>query len=477
MPEPAWWQRGAIYQIYPRSFADADGDGVGDLKGITAQLDHLEALHVAAIWLSPIFPSPMADFGYDVSDYCDVDPVFGTLGDLDELIAACHARDIKLVLDWVPNHTSDRHPWFVESRSSRESPKRDWYVWRDEPTTGRRCSRPCGDAWTFDEATGQYYLHSFMREQPDLNWDNPEVVAAMHDVLRFWMDRGVDGLRLDAIAKIAKDPLLRDHKRAARRHDEDWESIHAPPARHPQGRRRIRGPDDRGGGGAAGPAPRRRLPRVRRPAAPRAQLRLHRAGMGRRDLRDVDRRLRGARRPTAWPAWFLGNHDVPRPASRFDHDGLGAIRARAILVMLYTLRGTPFIYQGEELGLPDAPIPEDRIVDVDGRDPERAPIPWTPEPPGHGFTTGDAWLPFVTEAATLNAAAQAEDPRSTLNLARALARLRKETPALQTGEQRPYDAGNGILAWTREEIPGRGQLHRGRTAAGRAGDTGALQRP
>ena len=213
MSEPAWWQRGAIYQIYPRSFADANGDGVGDLKGITAHLDHLQALHVEAIWLSPIFTSPMADFGYDVSDYCDVDPVFGTLGDLDELIAQCHARDIKVVLDWVPNHSSDQHPWFVESRSSRENPKRDWYVWRDAPNDWDSVFKAVGPAWTFDETTGQYYLHSFMREQPDLNWENPEVVAAMHDVLRFWMDRGVDGLRLDAIAKIAKDPLLRDHER------------------------------------------------------------------------------------------------------------------------------------------------------------------------------------------------------------------------------------------------------------------------
>ena len=295
MSEPAWWQRGAIYQIYPRSFADADGDGVGDIKGITAHLDHLEALAVEAIWLSPIFTSPMADFGYDVSDYCDVDPVFGTLADLDELIAACHARGIKLVLDWVPNHSSDQHPWFEESRSSRDNPKRDWYVWRDAPNDWTSQFKAVGSSWTLDERTGQYYLHSFMREQPDLNWDNPEVVAAMHDVLRFWLDRGVDGLRLDAIHKIAKDPLLREpHRRepAPRRGLGDDPRA---PARHPPGDRRIRRPDDRGGGRAAGPAPRRRLPRVRRPAAHGAQLRLHRPGLGRRGVRDLDRRLREAR--------------------------------------------------------------------------------------------------------------------------------------------------------------------------------------
>ena len=259
MSEPAWWQRGAIYQIYPRSFADSDGDGVGDLEG------HHRAPRLSAgartsrrsgcrrssrrRWPTSATTSPTTATSTRSSARCD---------DLDELIAACHARDIKVVLDWVPNHTSDRHPWFVESRSSRDNPKRDWYVWRDEPNDWVSQFKAVGPAWTFDDATGQYYLHSFMAEQPDLNWDNPEVEAAMHDVLRFWMDRGVDGLRLDAIHKIAKDPLLRDHTSAARRHDEDWESIHDAPARHPQGRRRIRRPDDRGGGGAAGPAPRRR---------------------------------------------------------------------------------------------------------------------------------------------------------------------------------------------------------------------------
>jgi alpha-glucosidase len=228
---PAWWQRGAIYQIYPRSFADADGDGVGDLRGIAAHLDHLAALGVEAVWLSPIYPSPMADFGYDVADYCDVDPLFGSLQEMDRLIEECHARDIKVVLDWVPNHTSDEHPWFVASRSSRDDPKRDWYVWRDStpgggpPNDWLSCFRAVGKAWTFDQGTRQWYLHSFLPQQPDLNWDNPELEAAMHDVLRFWLDRGVDGFRIDVVFRIAKDPLLRDNAGSARRHDEDWETI------------------------------------------------------------------------------------------------------------------------------------------------------------------------------------------------------------------------------------------------------------
>jgi alpha-glucosidase len=450
MSEPAWWQRGAIYQIYPRSFADANGDGVGDLAGITAHLDHLEALAVEAIWLSPIFTSPMADFGYDVSDYCDVDPVFGTLADLDELIAACHARGIKLVLDWVPNHSSDRHPWFEESRSSRDNPKRDWYVWRDAPNDWTSQFKAVGSSWTLDERTGQYYLHSFMREQPDLNWDNPEVVAAMHDVLRFWMDRGVDGLRLDAIHKIAKDPLLRDHAKASRRHDEDWETIHE----HLRGIRKVIDEyDDRM---IVGEVALQDLHRVVGYLESGDQLHMAHnfvfidqdwdAEAYATSIADFEQLAE----ETAWPAWFLANHDKPRPASRFDHDGLGAQRARAILVMIYTLRGTPFVYQGEELGLPDAQVPPERVVDVDGRDPERAPIPWTPDAPGHGFTTGDAWLPFVTDAAALNAATQGEDPDSTLNLARAIAHARKTSTTLQTGAQKPYDAGPGILAWTRE---------------------------
>src|SRR3954451_7938723 len=221
-----WWQRGAIYQVYPRSFADSDGDGVGDLRGIAQHLDHLEALRVEAGWLSHFYRSPMADFGYDVADYRDVDPLFGTLADFDALVAHAQARGIRVIVDFVPNHSSDQHPWFVESRSSRDNPKRDWYVWRDEPNNWRSSFKAVGGAWTFDETTRQWYLHSFLPEQPDLNWDNPAVRAAMHDVLRFWLDRGIDGFRLDAISSIAKDPLLRDNAGAARRHDEDWDTIH-----------------------------------------------------------------------------------------------------------------------------------------------------------------------------------------------------------------------------------------------------------
>jgi alpha-glucosidase len=446
MAELAWWQRGAIYQIYPRSFADSNGDGVGDLRGIAAHLDHLGDLAVEAIWLSPFFTSPMADFGYDVSDYRDVDPIFGTLADFDDLVAACHERGIRVVIDWVPNHTSDRHEWFRASRSSRDDPRRDWYVWRDSddgpPNDWRSQFKAVGPAWTLDEATGQWYLHSFMREQPDLNWDNPEVEAAMHDVIRFWMDRGVDGLRLDAIHKIAKDPLLRDHAGAARRPDEDWETIHE----RLRGIRRVVDEyDDRM---IVGEVALQDLHRIVGYLESGDQLHLAHnfvfvdlpwdAEAFRTSIDDFE----ALADRTAWPAWFLENHDHPRLPSR-----VGSASARAAAVILYALRGTPFVYQGQELGLPDAEIPPDRVVDVDGRDPERAPMPWAPGP-GAGFTDGEPWLP-VDDAR--NAREQAGDPRSSLELFRRLAALRRELPALRSGSQRTVETGRDVLAWVRDE--------------------------
>jgi alpha-glucosidase len=459
MGAPAWWQRGAIYQIYPRSFADADGDGIGDLRGIVSRLDHLAALRVEAVWLSPFFRSPMADFGYDVSDYCDVDPVFGTLADFDELVRECHARGIRVVIDWVPNHTSDRHPWFEASRRSREDPRRDWYVWRDPapdggaPNDWESVFEACGPAWTLDAPTGQYYLHSFMPEQPDLNWDNPEVEAAMHDVLRFWLDRGVDGFRLDAIVRIAKDPLLRDNAGATRRRDEDWDTIHD----RLRGIRRVVDEyDDRM---IVGEVVLHDLHRFVSYLKSGDQLHLAHNFL----FVDVPWEAEALRTSiddfatladdAAWPAWFLANHDLPRVASRFDGDGQGPARARAVALLLYALRGTPFVYQGEELGLPDAEVPPERVVDVNGRDPQRAPVPWRPPSeagPGAGFTSGEPWLPLVADAERLCVERQAADPRSTLTLVRRLAELRARTPALQTGTQRTLDAGEEVLAWERE---------------------------
>jgi alpha-glucosidase len=454
-----WWQRGAIYQIYPRSFSDSNGDGVGDLRGIIERLGYLEALGVEALWLSPFYPSPMKDFGYDIADYENVDPLFGTLADFDDLLAQAHARGIRVVVDWVPNHTSDQHPWFTESRASRDNPKRDWYVWRDPapgggpPNNWESAFRAVGGAWTLDEGTGQYYLHSFAREQPDLNWENPAVEAAMHGVLRFWLDRGVDGFRIDVVHKLAKDPELGDNEPELR-HDEDWPTIH-------DRLRRIRGVideyDDRM---IVGEVYLLDLHRIVSYINSGDELDLahnfvfvHLPWNADAFRTSVDD-FAALAEPQAWPAWFLGNHDHPRPATRFeDGPGSGERRARVALLMITTLRGTPFVFEGCELGLPDAEIPPDRVVDLDGRDPERAPIPW--EPPskagkGAGFTTGKPWLPLVSDAERLNVATQSDDPLSTLSFARRLLGLRRELRALQDGGQRSLDAAPDLFCFVRE---------------------------
>ncbi|SNS17078.1 alpha-glucosidase [Geodermatophilus pulveris] len=460
---PPWWQRGAVYQVYPRSFADSGGDGIGDLRGLRAHLDHLAGLSVAAVWLSPIYPSPMADFGYDVADHCDVDPLFGTLADLDDLVADCHARGIRVVLDWVPNHTSDRHPWFLASRSSRTDPKRDWYVWRDgapdggPPNDWRSEFAAVGPAWSFDEGTGQWYLHSYTPQQPDLDWENPEVVAAMHDTVRFWLRRGVDGLRIDALQRLAKDPLLRSNAGSDRRHDQDWETAHE----RLRGIRRV--VDEFPDRMIVGEVYLLDLRRVLAYLAGGDQLHLAHnfvfvhlpwdAGAFRTAIEEFEAQAE----PEAWPAWFLGNHDHPRIATRYDaaagEGGHGPARARAVALLLTALRGTPFLYQGDELGLPDAVVPPDRVVDVDGRDPERAPIPWRPPSvagPGAGFTTGEPWLPLVDDAERLCVERQSADPSSTLSLVRRLTALRATSRTLQTGRQQMVDAGPGVLAWLRE---------------------------
>lgn len=456
-----WWRRGAIYQVYPRSFADSDGDGVGDLEGLRSRLDYVASLGVEAIWLSPVFPSPMADFGYDVSDYCDIDPTFGTLADFDALVADAHARGLRVVLDWVANHTSDEHPWFRESRASRDNPRRDWYVWADPapdggpPNDWTSAFSAVGPAWTLDEQTGQYYLHSFAPQQPDLNWDNPQVEAAMHETVRFWLDRGVDGLRLDAIIKIAKDPLLRDTAGAPSPYHEDWETIHDRLARL----RQVL--DDYPDTMMVGELWAGDLPRFVTFLTGTGMHLAHNfefvelpwdADAYRSFIDRFEAQTQSV--PDLWPCWFLENHDLPRVASRFDEAGLGPARARAVLLMLYALRGTPFLYQGQELGLPDAVVPPERVVDVDGRDPERAPIPWerpSQAGPGAGFTTGgDPWLPLVGDAEGLCVQAQESDPLSALHLTRRISALRRGIPALQHGSQRTLPTAAGVLAWLRE---------------------------
>jgi alpha-glucosidase len=453
-----WWRRGVVYQIYPRSFSDGNGDGVGDLAGIRARLDHLQWLGVDAIWLSPIFRSPMADFGYDVSDYCDVDPLFGTLADADALIADLHARGMKLLLDWVPNHTSDRHPWFVASRASRTSPKRDWYVWRDPapdggpPNDWRRCFGHDQPAWTFDERTGQYFLHGFLPEQPDLNWANPEVEAAMHGVLAFWLDRGVDGFRIDVVPCLGKDPTFPNER-------PEWRGVPHAPTHHDPERtqpilRRLRRFVDRWPDrvlvgevfllfhhdvasyyGEQGDLLQLNfdLPHV-----------LHvpwDAAAWRARTEEVMRALGPIR---AWPTLVLSNHDTPRHRTRLGSEA----RARAAALLLLALPGTPFLYAGEELGLEDAVVPPDRVVDPGGRDGCRAPIPWD-RSPSRGWGP-HPWLPFPADADRRNVAALRADPGSILHLYRRLLALRRATPALSHGDYAALDAPDGVFAWRRE---------------------------
>jgi alpha-glucosidase len=449
MSELPWWRTGVVYQIYPRSFLDTDGDGIGDLEGIRRRLDHLVWLGVDALWTSPIYRSPMADFGYDVADHCDVDPVFGTLADFDRLLAEAHDRGIRVMLDWVPNHTSDAHPWFLASRTSREDPKRDWYVWRDEPNnwTAAFSDDP---AWTRDAATGQHYLHLFLPQQPDLNWANPQVEAAMHDVLRFWLDRGVDGFRADVVHLIGKDPALPDDalelagtSRVGRHTDEQAHAL----------LRRVRtvldGYDgDRAMVGEVNLADHDQLVRYYG-AGDELHLAFNfvplladfDAGTWRELVARIEAVYGAA---DAWPTWVLSNHDQPRHRTRYGSPG----RARAAAVLLLTLRGTPFLYAGEELGLADAEVPPDRVVDPGGRDGCRAPIPWEPEP-GHGWADADPWLPWPPHAAEHSAARQRADAGSILHLYRRLLAARRASPALHAGELELLDAPEGVLAYRR----------------------------
>ena len=473
MTEP-WWQVGTIYQIYPRSFWDSDGDGIGDLDGIRRRLDHLVALGIDALWISPIFSSPMADFGYDVADYCDIDPRFGTLADFDALLAAAHDRGLRVLLDFVPNHTSSEHPWFVESRSSRESSKRDWYLWRDSRPGGgppnNWISDFGGSAWEWDAATGQYYYHAFLKEQPDLNWRNRAVRAAMMDVLRFWFDRGVDGFRIDVLWHMVKaadfpdnpaNPVYRpemgEMHSVLQLHSTDQPEVHAIAAEmraiadaySAPGRERVligeiylpiaRLMTYYGGASASG---------VHLPF----NFQLIEAPWDARHLARLIADYEAALPPGGWPNWVLGNHDRSRIASR-----VGEAQARVAAMLLLTLRGTPTLYYGDELGLPDVAIPLERVQDPRelrepglglGRDPVRTPMPWDGSPQA-GFTTGTPWLPLNADWPTRNVAAEADIPGSMLALHGALLRLRRTTPALSIGRFVLLEAEGDVLAYER----------------------------
>ena len=464
-----WWQRGVIYQVYPRSFQDSNGDGVGDLRGITERLDYLRWLGVDALWVSPIYPSPMKDFGYDISDYCDVHPLFGTLRDFDELLTAAHARGLKVILDFVPNHTSDEHPWFVDSRASRDSASRDWYIWRDPGPGGAPpnnwLSNFGGPAWTYDEQTGQYYYHAFLREQPDLNWRNPAVQDAMLDVLRFWLDRGVDGFRVDVIWHLVKDPELRDnppnsawtpdqrpYDALLTVHSTDQPEVHDVIRRM---RELVDAYDERVLIGEI------YLP-VERLVAYYGEdmsgvhlpfnFQLILAQWDARHLARLIDEYEAAIPAEGWPNWVLGNHDQHRIATR-----VGPAQARVAAMLLLTLRGTPTLYYGDEIGMQDVPIPSDRVHDPFeknvpgmglGRDPERTPMQWSADP-NAGFSTVEPWLPIANDYAVVNVAVQREEPHSILTLYRELIELRRGEPALEVGRFVPVEAEGDVLAYIR----------------------------
>jgi alpha-glucosidase len=471
----AWWREGVLYQIYPRSFADSDGDGIGDLRGIIDRLDHLEWLGVQGIWLNPVMPSPNQDWGYDVADYCAVDPDLGTVADVEELAAQAGARGIRVIFDLVPNHTSDQHAWFVEARESRDAPHRDFYVWADGRADGEPpnnwLSGFGGPAWEYDERTGQWFLHNFLPSQPDLNWWNDEVREAFDDILRFWFDRGVAGFRIDVTHAIVKDRELRDN-----------------PATTPEDHHEVQKLGQRQVFSMNRPEVHEVLRRWRALADAQEPRRIL---VGETYVLDLDHlmtfygngsdelhmafnflfvwspfdagRLRTIVEGTeallpagGWPVWTGSNHDVGRMVSRWC--GGDERKARCALLALLTLRGTPFLYYGDEIGMP-----EPAIAPADERDPVgrttghpernrdgcRTPMQWSPGE-GAGFTAPGVrpWLPFGDHA-ECNVADQREDPASIVNLCRELIALRRGRGELRRGAYAPLPGPAGTWAWRR----------------------------
>ncbi|GAB4024864.1 alpha-amylase family glycosyl hydrolase [Spirosoma koreense] len=465
-----WWQKGVIYQIYPRSFQDTNGDGIGDLPGILQRLDYLAELGITAVWLSPIYPSPMADFGYDIADYQGIHPLFGSLTDFDALVSAVHERGMKLILDLVPNHTSNQHPWFLESRSSRDNPKRDWYIWHDCLPGGNAPNNWLsvfgGTAWEWDEATGQYYYHAFLKEQPDLNWRNPAVQQAMFDVMRFWLDKGVDGFRVDVMWHMVKDKNLRDnpvnpdyqphmatYEQLLPVYSTDQPEVHelvmqmrqvldSYPERLMIGEIYLPihqlvtyyGIDGKGA----------HLP---------FNFQLLLLPWEARSIAAAIDQYEGLLPVGGWPNWVLGNHDQPRIGSR-----IGKEQTRVAALLLLTLRGTPTIYYGDEIGMRDVPIPFDEVQDPQGlnmpdknlsRDPARTPMQWSNQP-NAGFTEGTPWLRLARDYGRENVWLQQEDPYSMLSFYKRLIRLRQQEPALMVGDYLPVYSDNQLIAYIRQ---------------------------
>jgi alpha-glucosidase len=471
----AWWQGSAIYQVYPHSFADSNGDGIGDLAGIAQHLEHIASLGVAAIWLSPFFTSPMKDFGYDISDFNDVDPLFGSLADFDRLIARAHELNLRVIIDQVFSHTSDQHPWFRESRSSRDNAKADWYVWADPKPDGSPPSNWQsvfgGPAWAWDARRGQYYLHNFLPEQPDLNVHNAIVQDALLTSARFWLDRGVDGFRLDAINYLMHDPALRDNPPAPANHrprtrpiDFQLPLFNKSHADIPRFIERIRevvdGYPDRFTVAEVGGV------------NSEAEMKLFMSGNGRFHTAYGFNFLHAERLTPAlveraieaWPpaedvgcpSWAFSNHDAPRAVTRWARSEDRAAMARLSVLLLACLRGNIFIYQGEELGLPQAQIDFDELRDPEaivnwpltlGRDGARTPMPWVAHPRPN--LRARPWLPIPAEHLELAVDVQERNPNSQLAYTRRVLALRNRSEALHSGAIQVVEASDSILAFER----------------------------
>ena len=491
VPGAAWWRSAVVYQIYPRSFADSDGDGVGDLAGIESRLDYLAALGVDVLWLSPVYPSPQDDNGYDISDYQDIDPVFGTLADFDRLLAAVHERGMRLIMDVVVNHTSDEHPWFVESRSSVDSPRRHWYWWRP-PRFGLPAGAPGAEptnwssffsesAWELDEATGEYFLHLFSRKQPDLNWENPEVRRAVYAMMLWWLDRGVDGFRMDVVNMISKDPGLPDGLvLTGSAYGDGAEFFICGPRIH-EFLQEMHREVFAGRPGAlltVGEMPGVTVDQALLFTDPaRAEVDMvfqfehvdldH--GTSKwdirpfrlRDLKATFARWQAGLGRVGWNSLYWNNHDQPRVVSRYGDDSPGHRVASATMLgtVLHLHRGTPFIYQGEELGMTNRPFAgieayrdiesrnhyaaalaagedPDLVLDAlrrQSRDNARTPMQWDASP-GAGFSTGTPWLAVNPDATEINAASQVDDPASVFSHYRRLIELRHTEPAVVHGD-------------------------------------------
>ena len=474
-----WYREAIIYQVYPRSFLDSNGDGIGDLPGITSKLDYIAGLGVDIVWLSPYFKSPMKDFGYDISDYCDVDPMFGTLSDFDALVAKAHGLGLKIMIDQVMSHTAEIHPWFVESRKSRDNPKADWYVWADPLPDGNPPNNWLsvfgGSSWQWDSRRKQYYLHNFLVSQPDMNFHNPQVQQAHLDALRFWLARGVDGVRMDACNFHFHDTQLRSNPAATKRDTATVTDVnpygmqaHVYDKTQPENLaflQKIRtllnefgavaigevGADDALGVMAEYTADNDKLHmaysfNLLTPQFSAAHIRAQ--------VEEFEARVKGG-----WASWSVGNHDAVRVMTRWGGDNPTPALAKLVLAMQLSLKGTPCLYQGDELALTEADVPFELLQDpygitfwpeFKGRDGCRTPIPWTSEKPNAGFTTGKPWLPVAEPHIAVAASVQENDPESPLNFARRLIAWRRNTPQLTRGEIVFFDAPEPVLALRRD---------------------------